>query len=312
MELIQTPPFQRLKNVNQYGGVNFVLKTHQVSRFEHSIGVWHVLRALGASQEVQVAGLLHDIGHTAFSHMIDMAVSSATEDHHEVHADEIEGMDQTNSILKKAGITLREVDTYPEIKKSLPGIGADRLDYGMRDYVGATGDKVGMGKKILENVFLDGRDIVFKNVESAKEYALTGLEAMWYGIYEPNAAAVYQAIIEILRQGWLKDGWITDHDLLQDDNVVFQKILDNKNRINDLYYKILTVPFTSKLVTQNDEYDFCHVKLKVRFFDPTVVVGDEKKLLSEIDQDFSNALKEKKSIFEKRKEGEYFKVMFEQ
>lgn len=79
--LINTKPFQRLKEINQYGGVNFFFPDrYQVSRYQHSLGVYHVLKGIGADLDVQVAGLLHDIGHTAFSHMYDMALATHTED----------------------------------------------------------------------------------------------------------------------------------------------------------------------------------------------------------------------------------------
>jgi len=61
LDLINTPSFQRLKRINQYGGVNLIYPTYQVSRFEHSIGVWWILKSLNTGVEIQVAGLLHDI-----------------------------------------------------------------------------------------------------------------------------------------------------------------------------------------------------------------------------------------------------------
>src|ERR687893_88121 len=38
---------------------------------------------LGADRREQVAGLVHDISHTAFSHAVDFIVSSEEQDHHE-------------------------------------------------------------------------------------------------------------------------------------------------------------------------------------------------------------------------------------
>src|SRR4030042_264193 len=70
-DVIRTGALQRLKGINQYGTFQFILPKFKTSRFEHSVGVCHLLGRLGASVEEQLAGLAHDISHTAFSHVID-------------------------------------------------------------------------------------------------------------------------------------------------------------------------------------------------------------------------------------------------
>ena len=54
-----------------------------MTRFEHSLGVFALLRRLRAPRREQVAGLLHDISHTAFSHAVDFVFTSEEQDHHE-------------------------------------------------------------------------------------------------------------------------------------------------------------------------------------------------------------------------------------
>src|SRR5262249_39189239 len=81
--IIATPTFQRLKRVRQAGPSAFAFPFKTVSRFEHSLGVFVLLERLGASLREQVAGLLHDISHTAFSHAVDFVFSSEDQDHHE-------------------------------------------------------------------------------------------------------------------------------------------------------------------------------------------------------------------------------------
>lgn len=89
-QIIDTPQFQRLRYLKQLGASYFVHPGATHNRFEHSIGVSFLagkfLRVLQSKQLelkitedeifcVEVAGLLHDIGHGPFSHTFDRKVA---------------------------------------------------------------------------------------------------------------------------------------------------------------------------------------------------------------------------------------------
>ncbi|MGH7530132.1 MAG: HD domain-containing protein [Gemmatimonadales bacterium] len=86
LAVIDTPPVQRLRYVRQLGHAFLVYPGATHTRFEHSIGAYHLARRVLAQLEeaqgrpdpaatlrIRLAALLHDIGHYPFSHALEEA-----------------------------------------------------------------------------------------------------------------------------------------------------------------------------------------------------------------------------------------------
>lgn len=73
IELIYSQPVQRLKHVLQHGitGLIGLTPSPAVTRYDHSVGAMLLVRRAGGSVEAQAAALLHDVAHTALSHVVD-------------------------------------------------------------------------------------------------------------------------------------------------------------------------------------------------------------------------------------------------
>jgi deoxynucleoside triphosphate triphosphohydrolase SAMHD1 len=81
--IIDTSAFQRLRSIKQLGGISSVFITANHTRFEHSIGVYHLATKqlevlskqvpIGERQKelVSVGALCHDLGHGPYSHLFD-------------------------------------------------------------------------------------------------------------------------------------------------------------------------------------------------------------------------------------------------
>src|SRR5690625_1017898 len=80
-DLIATPEFQRLRRIKQLGATNLTFHGAEHSRFNHSLGVYEIVRRIlnkFSDQRVPLdrktrlvslcAALLHDLGHGPFSH----------------------------------------------------------------------------------------------------------------------------------------------------------------------------------------------------------------------------------------------------
>lgn len=93
--VIDTPQFDRLRGLRQLGSAHYVYPAAKHTRWEHSLGVMHLagqfinhlmLKKPGCADEVDkicvmLAGLCHDLGHGAFSHLWESFVNEAREDH---------------------------------------------------------------------------------------------------------------------------------------------------------------------------------------------------------------------------------------
>lgn len=102
--IIDTPEFKRLHNLRQLGATYLVYPSANHTRFEHSLGVSHLAKRLLLSLKeknpdkeiddelielVQIAGLIHDIGHGPFSHLYDDYIIGENDMEHEERGIEI-------------------------------------------------------------------------------------------------------------------------------------------------------------------------------------------------------------------------------
>jgi hypothetical protein len=73
VDLLLSKPVERLRHVLQHGitGLLGMTPSPAITRHEHSVGAMLLVRRAGGSIEAQAAALLHDIAHTALSHVVD-------------------------------------------------------------------------------------------------------------------------------------------------------------------------------------------------------------------------------------------------
>jgi HD superfamily phosphohydrolase len=82
-QLLRSRPLQRLMGIKQLGLVNAVYPGANHTRLEHSLGTMHMAGLIAAHlglapeevRKVRLAGLLHDLGHSALSHAVEGVLS---------------------------------------------------------------------------------------------------------------------------------------------------------------------------------------------------------------------------------------------
>ncbi len=283
IELINSKPLQRLKKIGQFGVPDEFYHLKNYSRYDHSIGVMILLNKLGANEEEQVAGLLHDISHTAFSHVIDWVIgeSEVSEDYQDNQHRDYILQSEISNILKKYNLDPERISEHKNfylLEKDIPFVCADRVDYSLREF------PIKIAKKCFSGINAYKEDIVFNNKEIAFSFAKSFLERNikhWGGF---EAVVRYRLFANVLRIA-LKDKIINFDDFKKDDEYIIKIILKSKNK---KIKKILSVLREKSLKNLPLGKKTAHKKF--RYVDPYIAKNGKLLKLSEINPVFKKIL----------------------
>ena len=108
VKMIDHAAFQRMRGIKQLGFTNLVYPSANHTRFEHSIGSFHLARKFcqhleEENPEFLTSALLHDLGHVPFSH----AVEELFRRHEEISVEIVKK--NFYEILEEEGIDTRKV-----------------------------------------------------------------------------------------------------------------------------------------------------------------------------------------------------------
>lgn len=147
-EVVDSPAFQRLRNIKQLSSTHLVYPSAVHTRFEHSLGAMHVAGLMAdrlglEDDDVEVARLallVHDLGHGPFSHSFEDVLScfnAEDVDHEQLGRVVLEQSGLLDGPLQEHGDRVLEVLAGEE-KSVLPYLvssflDADKLDYLRRD-----------------------------------------------------------------------------------------------------------------------------------------------------------------------------------
>jgi HD superfamily phosphohydrolase len=217
--LMLSRPFQRLKKVHQGGAIFLVDPAMTQNRFDHSLGVFALVQKFGGSIQEQIAALLHDVSHTAFSHVTDYVFANKAEDYHEAIFDKVIENSEIPAILEQYGFStaiLTDMDSYRILEMPLPHLCADRLDYTLRDLLHIGAISQAETQVFLNSLTLHAGTLAVNSQETAdwitEQYRF--LNEAYFGKKEHVYANLQLA--EILKVA-LANGQIVPDDLLQDD-----------------------------------------------------------------------------------------------
>ena len=301
LTLLETAVLTRLKGVLQHGITGLIDLTDKTTRFDHSVGAMLIVRRLGGSVEEQIAALLHDVSHTAFSHVIDYVVDGHDNQsyHDEIKEDYLKITDIPTT-LAQFGYNWQQFlheEDFPILEQPSPHLCADRVDYFVRDAYSlglATMDEIQFG---LDSLIVANGRIATNNIAAAQWFGNTYIQAddkSWanfreVGLYEVTARAIKRALqIEL----------ITETDFMMTDKTFWQKLHQGDDA--ELKHWLSLTSLDTKFEWDDDNPTF-RVSTKLRAIDPDVLVDGELRPLSSLDPQFA----QHRSTYLQRKQGKW-------
>lgn len=247
VRLIDTAEFQRLRRVRQLGLAHFAYQAAEHSRFTHSLGALHLATRILAKLElnrkisaenkiaVRAAALLHDIGHGAFSHVIEPILGF----HHEQFTIEavLSRETEVGRVLREFSAELPEKiaaiirgDFRPMALAQLVSsqLDVDRMDYLLRDSL-MTGAKYGVYdlEWIIKSLEIDEENdrlyVSARGIYAVEDY----LQARYYmfrQVYFHRTLRSAEAVLHSLLRRALET-FKSGKDVWFDQNTPFEKIL---------------------------------------------------------------------------------------
>lgn len=308
MSLIESKAIQRLKGVHQAGASYLVNPLWNVTRYEHSVGVMLLIRQLGGSLSEQIAGLLHDVSHTAFSHVVDVALANKEENYHELIRASLLAQSDIPEILGAYGFNWQDILTNDQqwtlLEQELPALCADRIDYTLRDSFHYFDNPLKEIQSFLESLTIISGKIVINSLEQGEWFVKKFYQVVIDFFYDPANIFSADRMAKIIQYS-LNHDFIGPDDLLLDDQQLLERL------------KNLSLPFLVLLFEQLENppelVESVHNQIvfqrqKSRIIDPFITF-DKNSIVK--GSDVSVFIKElNKAAFERSKRGIHLSLAF--
>jgi HD superfamily phosphohydrolase len=208
--LLDTPAVQRLRHIKQLSTIRLVYPSANHTRFEHSLGVFHLAdRALEhvdvagkRAERVRAAAMLHDIGHGPFSHNVEDVIHRRTGKYHD-DVVELVTTGRVADILASHDLDPAAVAALiageGELAQLVAGeLDVDRMDYLVRDahHTGVPYGTIDHGRLLRALAFRDGDLVLDEGNVATAESVLVGRALMNATVYRHHVSRIAGSMLE--------------------------------------------------------------------------------------------------------------------
>src|SRR5659263_781013 len=218
LSLIETPQVQRLRRIRQLGFSNLVYPGANHTRFEHSLGVYHLAKHLikqvdeRQRNELLAAALLYDMGYGSFSHATEEVILRYTRKSYE-DIEELLRKGEISDILKEYSLSPRAIARHIRGETN-PGqimhseIDVDRMDYLVRDahYTGVAFGLIDHVRLIHELKFNENRLVLNIRGLQAAESLLVSRFLMHPTVYFHHVSRIAESMCHHGAQYMVENG----------------------------------------------------------------------------------------------------------
>ncbi len=299
IELINSPAVQRLKSIHQYGVAYYTTHHEEYTRFDHSLGVFAILKVKGASLEEQIAGLLHDVSHTAFSHVGDWVFEKEyqEDDYQSTIFRFYLAVSGIEEILNKHGFSVEQVlpkrNKFSMLEQSLPNLCADRIDYNIQGAFFQNFLTREEAQEFFNDLFfVEGKWLSTRKDLAAKlmRFSLFMTEDCWGSAQNyVTSRWLADAILHGLKIGLIS--WNEFH--FGTDEVIWNKLRGSKDRLIQNRMGMLADPLQYYSLVEPSEATLL-IKFRCRGIDPWILHDGNVLRLTSIDAELSEALQKTK------------------
>ncbi|AFD00387.1 HD superfamily phosphohydrolase [Methanocella conradii HZ254] len=265
--LLDTGIVQRLRNIKQLGWTNLVYPGANHTRFEHSLGTYYLASRLAGElseeerREIEIAALLHDVGHGPYSHDSEDIIEQYTRRRHDDVAFLIES-EEIAGILDEYGIKPSAISGHIQGKTKIGQIisgslDVDRMDYIIRDayYTGVAYGIVDY-EHLLRNIrFYDNNIVLYYRGLKSAESLLMSRFLMYPSVYDHHVGRIAGSMFVHALEAAILNGDVNAFELQQMDDYELNARMRNFNeysadmirRLNsrNLFKRALYVGFDS-------------------------------------------------------------------
>ncbi len=219
LEIADTPQMQRLRWIKQLGLASLVYPGANHTRFEHSLGAYHLAdllaNHLGLPEEdrmlVGAAALLHDVGHGPLSHATEAALAPYLRKEHESIIDILK-KGELRAVLDKYGLKASEIQAAVNgvgLGQIVSGeIDVDRMDYLIRDahYTGVAYGVIDR-LRLLQKMTLHSGELVVEagGVQAATSLLISRL-LMHPSVYYHHVCRISECMIAAAIRHMIEEG----------------------------------------------------------------------------------------------------------
>ena len=307
LELICSEPMQRLKGIYQGGASYLVNSSWNNTRYDHSVGTMLLVNKLGGSLEEQIVALLHDVSHTAFSHVIDYVLGHKEENYHETIYEQIVAQSSIPGILAKAGLDWEKIllddSQWTLLEQPAPHLCADRVDYTLRDLYAYGHITLQEVHRFLDQlVTIDGKMVC--SDQSAAEWFVNTYYKEVIGLFmNPLNMFGNDQLAKTLKLALQKDVLTIDDFLKKDEDVIRLLKASGDSSIASMLHTLLN----SKVENGTPSCFDVHQTTKPRLIDPLVIVSGQLVPVSDLSASTKALTEQAKQTIEK---GVYIKWGF--